>query len=38
MSGAVERVELVPGYSVCRVVNGLWQLSRGHGSQVVDSR
>ncbi len=27
----IERVELAPGYSVCRVINGLWQLSRGHG-------
>jgi len=27
----VERVELAPGYSVARVVNGGWQLSPGHG-------
>ena len=31
-----ERIELAPGYSVCRVINGLWQLSRGHGSKTVD--
>jgi len=33
-----ERVELAPGYSVCRVVNGLWQLSRGHQPEAVDPR
>jgi aryl-alcohol dehydrogenase-like predicted oxidoreductase len=33
-----ERVELAPGYSVCRVVNGLWQLSRGHQPDAVDPR
>jgi aryl-alcohol dehydrogenase-like predicted oxidoreductase len=38
VSGAVERVELAPGYSVCRVVNGLWQLSHGHGSRAVERR
>ena len=27
----VERVELVPGYSVARVINGCWQLSPDHG-------
>jgi len=31
-----ERFDLAPGYSICRVVNGLWQLSRGHQSQDVD--
>ena len=25
-----ERVELAPGYSVSRVINGCWQLSEGH--------
>jgi len=27
----IERVELVPGYSVARVINGCWQLSPDHG-------
>ncbi len=31
-----ERIELAPDYSVCRVINGLWQLSRGHQSEAVD--
>lgn len=31
-----ERIELAPGYSVCRIINGLWQLSRGHRSDAVD--
>ncbi len=31
-----ERVELAPGYSVCRIINGLWQLSRGHHSDAVE--
>lgn len=26
----VERFELAPGYSICRVLNGCWQLSNGH--------
>ena len=30
-----ERFELAPGYSVCRVVNGLWQLSDGHRTRSV---
>ena len=30
-----ETVELAPGYSVCRIINGLWQLSRGHRSEAV---
>jgi len=30
-----ERFDLAPGYSVCRVINGLWQLSRGHHAQAV---
>ena len=25
-----ERVELAPGYTVSRVINGCWQLSEGH--------
>jgi len=32
----IERFELAPSYSVCRVINGLWQLSRGHRSEAVD--
>ncbi len=35
MSG---RIELAPGYSVCRIINGLWQLSRGHRSEAADER
>jgi aryl-alcohol dehydrogenase-like predicted oxidoreductase len=31
-----ERIELAPGFSVCRVINGLWQLSRGHRPDPVD--
>ena len=31
-----ERFELAPGYSVCRIINGLWQLSRGHRPEAVD--
>ena len=31
-----ERCELAPGYSVCRIINGLWQLSRGHRPEAVD--
>lgn len=31
-----ERFELAPGYSVCRIVNGLWQLSQGHRSDAAD--
>jgi aryl-alcohol dehydrogenase-like predicted oxidoreductase len=38
VSAAVERVELAPGYPVCRVANGLWQLSRGHGSAPIEPR
>jgi len=34
----IERTELAPGYSVCRVINGLWQLSHGHRSEAVDPR
>jgi aryl-alcohol dehydrogenase-like predicted oxidoreductase len=31
-----QRVEIVPGYSICRVINGLWQLSDGHRSASVE--
>lgn len=34
----IDRVELAPGYSVSRVINGLWQLSQGHRSEPVDPR
>ena len=34
----IDLVELAPGYSVCRVINGLWQLSEGHRSEAVDRR
>jgi aryl-alcohol dehydrogenase-like predicted oxidoreductase len=34
----VARVELAPGYSVARIVNGGWQLSAGHGAAPVDVR
>lgn len=27
---AAERIELAPGYSISRVINGCWQLSEGH--------
>lgn len=33
-----ERVDVAPGYSVCRVINGLWQLSHGHHSAAVEPR
>ena len=36
MSEAVERVELAPGYTVARVINGCWQLSAGHQSASLD--
>jgi aryl-alcohol dehydrogenase-like predicted oxidoreductase len=32
----IERIELAPGYSVCRIINGLWQLSHGHHSKTLD--
>lgn len=32
----IERSELAPGYSVCRIINGLWQLSHGHRSEPFD--
>jgi len=32
----IERVELVPGYSICRVINGLWQLSDGHRPASIE--
>lgn len=32
----IERVELAPGYSISRVVNGLWQLSAGHRREGFD--
>jgi aryl-alcohol dehydrogenase-like predicted oxidoreductase len=32
----VPRRELAPGYTVSRIINGGWQLSRGHRRTVVD--
>jgi len=32
----IEHIELAPGASVSRVINGLWQLSHGHRLQDVD--
>lgn len=32
----IERVELAPGYSISRVVNGLWQISEGHHRDGYD--
>ena len=31
MTADVERVELAPGYSIARIINGCWQLSPDHG-------
>lgn len=33
---SVERVELAPGYSIARVLNGCWQLSAGHQSRSLE--
>jgi aryl-alcohol dehydrogenase-like predicted oxidoreductase len=30
------RCELVPGYTVSRIINGAWQLSRGHRREAAD--
>ncbi|MEM7585076.1 MAG: aldo/keto reductase [Acidobacteriota bacterium] len=30
------RHELVPGYSISRIINGCWQLSAGHGPIAID--
>jgi len=32
----VERIELAPGYSIARIVNGAWQLSTGHRRGTSD--
>ncbi len=32
-----ERIELAPGYSVARVINGCWQLSAGHRSSPPEA-
>lgn len=32
----VERIELAPGYSISRIINGGWQLSDGHGATAID--
>ena len=34
---SAERRELAPGYSISRIVNGGWQLSRGHGRDAIDT-
>lgn len=34
MTATVPRIELAPGYSIARILNGGWQLSRGHGAEV----
>ena len=31
-----ERCEVAPGYTVARIINGGWQLSRGHGPSAID--
>ena len=31
MTNSAERVDLAPGYSVARIINGCWQLSPSHG-------
>ena len=33
----VPRWEIVPGYSIARIVNGGWQLSEGHGARSIDA-
>jgi aryl-alcohol dehydrogenase-like predicted oxidoreductase len=32
----LQRIELAPGYHVCRVINGCWQLSTGHAQRPID--
>jgi aryl-alcohol dehydrogenase-like predicted oxidoreductase len=34
----IERLELAPGYAICRLVNGGWQLSQGHREGPFDER
>lgn len=34
----IDRVDLAPGYSVSRLINGGWQLSEGHGKGGFDRR
>jgi len=34
--GPVDRIELAPGYSIARIVNGAWQLSAGHRRSAAD--
>ena len=31
----LETLELAPGLEICRIVNGMWQVSGGHG--IIDS-
>jgi aryl-alcohol dehydrogenase-like predicted oxidoreductase len=35
---AIPRVDLAPGYSIARVINGCWQLAEGHGGNVAAER
>jgi aryl-alcohol dehydrogenase-like predicted oxidoreductase len=32
----IERLELAPGYSISRLINGVWQLATDHRRQAVD--
>ncbi|MGB3563841.1 MAG: aldo/keto reductase [Thermoanaerobaculia bacterium] len=34
----IERYELAPGYSIARLINGLWQLATDHQRQAVDRK
>lgn len=36
MIPAIPRLELAPGYSIARIVNGGWQLAAGHRAAAVD--
>ncbi len=33
----VERIELAPGYTIARVINGCWQLSAGHQRTPIEA-
>ena len=33
----METTELAPGFSICRVLNGMWQVSGGHGRIEPDA-
>ena len=34
----IERYELAPGYSISRLINGVWQLATDHRRQALDRR